>query len=425
MENDSDILEFISDFYLSSRDFNGVPIWQLREKFGLNDSAIFELIQLLISSGHIDVMFGNVHPNPHIKAYSHYTVEMQLEFLNNLGLNDSVCVYPSKKYLGSKFLEEKYEGQPFTLELAKGHGQLEFHAFDLVVLEYYRNDPRYRYETDFIHGSISVKNEFYDNDSMPNHDQILLETFGFAYDKELNRGVAVFLRYLSNLSPEHQRIWHARMLPEGFGLHPDYYRTSILGEWTSRISIFDAFTMELGIINQMASLIGKPVLFRNEFQPERPEGFGFLLRPTLLEFNDFIQLLDKMLSDNINKKFFENDIPLEDEKTRPDGKVVVRQKGTISLLEEWFRKKFRTKNTQPIDDMFKAIRRIRQLRQSPAHSVNDNKFDLSYFKEQRKIMIEAYDAVRTIRKCLANHPRVLANPPQILDQLFNGEIWDR
>jgi hypothetical protein len=421
---DSDALEFISDFYLSSRDFNGVPVRTLRNHLELDMLATSELLERLVKSEEVDLLFGNVHPNPHIKAFSHITHEQQLEFLKELCLTDSVCVYPGKKQLAKLPLEERFKGRPFDLQLARGHGQLEYRAFDLAVLEHYRNDPRYYYETDFINGSISIRDEYFENESMPKHDQVLMQSFGFAYDSDLNRAVAVFLCYLADLSPEHQRVWHTKMLFGDYKLHPDYYRNSILGDWSTRISLFEAFTLELKVINEMAALIGKPALFRHVFQTERPKEFGFLLRPTLAEFNAFVLLLDKMLSDNIDKAFFENDVPLEEDKTRPDGKIEVRQKGTIALLEEWLRKNFRLADPKPFESMFKAFRKVRHLRQKPAHTVNENLFNQTYFKEQRKIMIEAYNALRTLRLVLANHPKVRRNPPEIQEHLAKGEIWD-
>ena len=355
---------------------------------------------------------------------SHITHQQQLKFLEDIGLTESICVYPSRTYLATLPLETRFEGRPFDLELARGFGQLDYRVFDLSILEHYRNDPRYYYETDFINGSISIRDEYFEKESMPAHDQVLLQSFGFAYDNNLNRAVAVFLRYLADLSPEHQRVWHSKLLPGNYSLHPDYYRNSILGDWGTRISIFEAFTLELSIINKMAALIGKPTLFRQTFQSERPREFGFLLRPTLSEFNAFVLLLDKMLSDNINQKFFENDIPQEEDKVRPDGKIEVRHKGTLALLEEWLRKFFRPTDPEPFESMFKSLRTVRQLRQKPAHAVNENLFDQAYFKQQRQLMIDAYDALRTLRLVLANHPKVRRNPPEILEHLAEGKIWD-
>ena len=42
---------------------------------------------------------------------------------------------------------------------------------------------------------------------------------------------------------------------------------------------------------------------------------------------------------NINRKFFKNDVAFESDEERSDGKIIVRQKGTIQLLNDWLRNK--------------------------------------------------------------------------------------
>jgi hypothetical protein len=259
---------------------------------------------------------------------------------------------------------------------------------------------------------------------MRESDKALLQTFGFSYSDQFDRSVAVFLRYLHDLTPEHQQIWKSKELEGQYRLHPDYYRSSILGEWGTRHSIFDAFTLELEIINNMSEKMGKPHLFRHTYRDSRPREFGFLLRPTLHEFNSFALLLDKFMSDNINKEFFKGDIELENETERDDGKIIVSQKGTIQLLEQWVEKYFKPADPQPILEMISSFKKVRKLRQKPAHSVKENEFDQKYFKDQRRLVIEAYDSVRTLRLILANHPEVKADPPEIDQMLFQGKIWD-
>ena len=59
----------------------------------------------------------------------------------------------------------------------------------------------------------------------------------------------------------------------------------------------------------MATAMGCPSLFRHEYDEhgeKRPRKFGFIIRPTLEEFNSFVLLLDKMLSDDIHKDFFQH-----------------------------------------------------------------------------------------------------------------------
>lgn len=411
----------VEEKYFSSGDFNGMPIYGLEGVFDINGEAFKALVRKGIED---DILTARVDGNPHIRAFSNIPKDKILESFDASEYPGHICLYPHEKRLINSNKLAKYSQSPYELELARGAGQLDYRTFDLSVLEYYRNDPRYSYETDFIHGQISITDEFFESDSVPEHDQILLQTFGFAYDDDLNRYVAVFLRYLSNLSPEHQRVWAAKEVKGNIKLHPDYYASSILGSWGSRMSIFRAFTEELKIINEMSVLIGKPALFRNSYEEETPKEFGFLLRPTQSEFNNFMLLLDKMISDNINKKFFQNDVELESEKEREDGKIIVTPKGTIQILEDWINKYFRPADSEPIANMMKTFRKVRKLRQKPAHKVNADGFDQELFKQQRNIVINAYDAVRTLRLILANHPNVKENPPKISEQLYKGEIWD-
>jgi hypothetical protein len=419
------ILEASRAFYFESGDFNGYPVYRLKKEFALTESSeVKQTLVALIESERATVEFGNYHPNPHIKAFPSLQKEKQLELLGSIELSDHFCIYPSIQSLEGAIEAETYNDEPFKKMLARGAGQLEFRVFDLAVLEHYRNDPRYYYSTDSIQGYISVHNEFFESEDMEERDQVLLQTFGFAYDDDLNRGVAVFLRYLADLSSEHQRVWAARELPTGYKLHPDYYRTNVIGDWPERMSIFDAFVQELKLINDMSALMSRPPLFRESFS-EKPKGFEFLLRPTAKELQDFCLLLDKMMSDNIDKAFFGSDIPLETDSVRDDGKVVVTQRGTIALLEDWIRKYFRPSDPEPLNAVFAVFKRVRKLRQKPAHVVNDDTFDQQNFKEQRELMMQAYNAIRSIRLIFANHPAVRAQPPDIYPELRDGKIWTR
>jgi hypothetical protein len=50
-------------------------------------------------------------------------------------------------------------------------------------------------------------------------------------------------------------------------------------------------------------------LFRETFDEEkRPLEFATMLRPTRRQYLEFAQVLDKMLSDNVNRDFFKGDI---------------------------------------------------------------------------------------------------------------------
>ncbi len=337
------LLEEITRFYLESHDFNGISVSQLAARFRIDSDYLIPPLTALIRRKLISVIFGDIHPNPHIRAFHDEPEESQIAKLNTPKVN-SACAYPLSKHLAKVVDRQPYEGRPYTLSIALGTPQLEFRAFGISVLEYYRNDPRYHHDNDDIQGSISVRSECDESGQMAEADQVLLQTFGFCYDPDLNRAVAVFVWYLSDLSPEHQQIWKAKELTGDYRLHPDYFRTSILAEWPEKISIFEAFLEELKSINQMAEAMGRP-LFRKTFsQEEKPREFGFLVRPTLKEFNDFVLLLDKMISDNISTDFFQNEVPYEQEEVRKDGKILVRQKGALAILDDWIHRK----SEQPI-----------------------------------------------------------------------------
>ncbi len=418
---DKDLMEIIladiTDFYLHSRDFNGFPILQLVQKFEITTDELKSIMTFLIKQSKISLTFGVRHPNPHIKAFWEEPEEAQIEKLMQSDLHH-VCAYPLKIHLETVVDSSEYVSTPFTHRLALGEPQLSFLSFDLSVLEYYRNDPRYFYDNDDVTGWIGIHDEFIDK--VRDSDRILLETFGFSYDENYARAAAVFLIYLSRLSPEHQQLWNAKIVEGVYKLHPDYARISS-GRFREKASIFEAFLEELFQINEMCKLMKRPPLFRDDLKNTgKPRQFAFLLRTTLKEYNDFILLLDQLISDNINKKFFLNDISLEFENKRKDGNIEVTPKGTITLLSEWMEAKIVVKDDAP-NNMIKTFRKIRRLRQNPAHKVNENIFDPQYFQLQREIIIEAYEAIRLLRLIFANHPSV--KEYNIPDWLKAGDIW--
>lgn len=415
-----DILKEVTQFYLDSRDFNGIPTRQLEGKLKVDWSKLCDPLQELISKDLVGIIFPSTDVNPHVIRVGFETT--QIEKLNKVDPHHA-CVYPRPKHLATVVDKKDYSGEPFKLEMALGMPQLAYHSFELSVLEFYRNDPRYAYQSDDINGNI-----YYDSEELQESDKVLLQTFGFSYDENYNRAVAVFNRYLSDLSSEHQLIWKAKQLNGDYKLHPDYYRNTVIGDWGERVPICSAFLKELFIINQMANAMGRPPLFHQDFGEygeDKPQRFGFLIRTTLEEFNNFVLLLDKMLSDNINKKFFQNEVPYVREIKRKDGKIEVQNKGTLQIIDEWTHKYFNPYDWEPWDNSINTLKEIRRMRQKPAHAIDENIFDQRYFKEQRELIIKAYSAVRTIRLLFANHPMVKSAKIDIPDWLQKGLIWTK
>lgn len=240
---------------------------------------------------------------------------------------------------------------------------------------------------------------------MRDPDRIAIQDFGFCYDHQMNRAAAVYLRSLHRLTPEHQQLWYAHHLAGEYRLHPDYYRSTMLGQFPIGISIFDAVLLEMTVINEMAVAMNRPPLFRETFDDRsKLTSFGFLIRPTAKEFNEFVHLLDKLVSDNMDKRFFSPEVSAEAETPRSDGRVEVERKGSIRMLGEWLGAVFVPADSEVVPEMLGVFRDVRKLRQEPAHAIVPDKFDQRYYHEQRELMRRAYGAMSTLRKILANHP---------------------
>ncbi|KKS38014.1 MAG: Diverged AAA-family ATPase containing protein [Parcubacteria group bacterium GW2011_GWA2_42_14] len=435
------ILNEITSFYLNSRDFNGISIEDLYKKSSLLENKFKEKITALIKNRKIDLIYEGDIPNPHIKPFPAPAIEKQIEKLHQFQIDDHIkqsevgaetfgegdikikfvqgigcCVYPAPDHLKNIVDWKKYISRPFTLRLAMGEWQLRPYFFELGILAIYRNDPRYKYRTDDITGSIIYVDEKLLNPS----DQIFIEHFGFGFGDSGIRAVAILLTDLAKLTPEHQQIWKAKMLGGyyKYRLHPEF-RRSILGDFYEKESIFSAFLKELEIIKEMSEKIGGISLINKTFEyDEKPENFGFLILPTLREYELFCHTLDRMMSDNLNKEFFKDKISESD---LSDGETMEKiDNQLIRKLEIWINKTVRFSDHGPKDEMFKTFREIRGLRSKPAHSHFKNEWNLRFYEDQKKLIKQAYTAIRTLRLILANHRNTKS--VEVPDWLFKGEI---
>ncbi|MBL7155068.1 MAG: AAA family ATPase [Candidatus Portnoybacteria bacterium] len=436
------ILKRVTGFYLSSRDFNGISLEELYKSTDLTEDDFKSKLLTLIEDRKIDLVYEGDIPNPHIKPFPAPAITKQIEKLNGISIDDHIrqseksaetlgtgeskikfftqslgcCVYPTPEYLKDIVDWRHYSSRPFALRLAMGEWQLRPYFFELGVLAIYRNDPRYKYRTDDITGSISAVHDELLNSS----DQIFIEHFGFGFDNGGIRAVAVLLTDLVRLTPEHQQIWNAKMLKGyyKYRLHPDF-RKSILGYFYDGDSIFSAFLEELRIIKEMSKKIKGVPLIKSAFSwDEKPENFGFLILPTLREYELFCHTLDRMIADNLNDNFFNNEISEAD---LVDGETMEKLRNQlIRKLEIWVNKKIRFSDHDPKNEMFKTFREVRSLRSKPAHSLFRNDWDLKFFERQKELVKKAYTAIRILRLILANH--TLAKSVKVPDWLFEGRI---
>ena len=388
------ILKIITDYYLNSGDFNGLPLYYF-------DKNYTDLICQLIDEGNVEVLSSAFVINPHIKAFrlNIDKEEQKKEVINN---GDSVVLYPTEKYLKELNLNSE---KPFTKMLLEGQGQLKIVFFKIEILETYFQDPRYKVFWYDYRGSIVVSDEFYDE----NLESEYIKDFGLGYHKEKlyeERVVGVFLGDLAELSLNAQLKWKANYLEnqQDYFINDGFYKNLILGEWIDEVSIYDAILDEMIIINKMCENMGIPHLFRKTYEPhtfEKPEDYRIMFLPTLKNYYSFVLVLEKIIIHNINYKTFITTAKYIKPVERKDGKGNLKH--SLNMMSEWLKQNIST--NEDIDKLIiNPLKSIRKIRQVPAHEIYSNQYDKSLYKKQNEIILETYKAIRSIRLFFANYP---------------------
>jgi len=441
MEEESSELKMIEDlvfsFFCESSDFNGIPLRNISDQLGLDYKESIDQVKELVNKGVVAIQSST---NPHIIGFTHHTIQPQLDILNQAkdirvtkitegGINIvaenteyPICVYPSKDYLEKNRDLSEFGYAKYKAALALAEPQLSFRFFETDVLERYSNDPRFDFEFHDFSGSISCKYDEFGDAILREEDRIFLKSFGLGFDSNSNRLIAVLLRDLGCLSSEHQVYWSAKEVPASeCKVLADYYDNCILGNWITSRSVFSALIDEINAIHKMTdSIFGIP-LFRKKLDGDhRPKNFTFFFSPTTKNYYEFINLLDKYLSENINKSFFEGMLDLEERKLIDEDTFERVQKGTLRLLEEWISTVFKYADDTIPKEIMKPLKRVRKERQSPAHKVIDNNYDSSLIDLQKEIMETCYISLGSIRRNLQTHSK--AKFVELDDSLYQDNV---
>jgi hypothetical protein len=426
----------IYNFFLESSDFNGIPLRNISREFKIEYQDSIDLIKELVKKDTVSIQSST---NPHIIGFQHYPIESQihlleeakktLEIKHNFGeikitsedTEYPICLYPSKKILIEKRNLAEFNNSVYTKQLALGEPHLKPIFFEIEVLDRYFNDPRFDFDFEDYSGQISCKYDENENPIVREEDQIFLKTFGLGFDENENRLSVVYLRYLKNLTGEHQAFWKSKEKTGNCKMLEEYHQNTIAGNWTFSYSIFSGFLGEQKCLNDLTELIFSKPLFRKTFENEnRPKEFTFFFTPTLKNYNDFILLLDKMISENINKDFFEGKVELFGLKDIGNGLVERETKGTLLLLEEWLTSVFKVKRDVSINKLFLPLKKIRRERQNPAHRIIGNLYDKEFTEKQKVIIRDAYSTFRNLRNIFQQHPK--AKNFSVPNWLENGDI---
>lgn len=430
------IENIVYNFFVASSDFNGIPLRNICQELDIDYQNSIDIVKELVKDDTISIQSST---NPHIIGFKHYPIESQIhileegkktkEILHSFGeitfssedTEFPICLYPSKSYLQKKRDLAEFDNAVYTKQLALAEPQLKPIFFEIEVLDRYFNDPRFDFKFEDYSGQISCK---YDENEKPivrEGDEIFLKTFGLGFDENRNRLAVVYLRYLNDLTAEHQVYWKSKENLSNCKMLEEYHQNTIEGNWTSSYSIFSGFIGEQKCINDLTELVFSKPLFRKSFEKEnRPKEFTFFFTPTLKNYNDFILLLDKMISENINKDFFVGKIELFQFKELENGLVERQSKGTLQIFEEWLTSVYNIKGDGTVSGLFKPLKKIRRERQDPAHRINENQFDKQLIDKQKEIMKEVYSVFRNLRNIFHQHPK--ARSFEIPNWLENGKI---
>ena len=421
MATSQQILDRIFSFFTQSHDFNGILLTRLAGEIGIDYLDLIETVKQLVTNDEVSIQSNT---NPHIVSSGHYDIDTQLKVLDDAKQNvttilskisdtimissdsHAVCLYPSPKYLVEHRDVSEFSNRPFESQLALGQAQLKALFFEIDVLDRYYRDPRFRFQFEDYSGEISYHVDENELPSVEEKDQVFLKTFGIGQDENGDRVAVVYLRYLKNLTPDHQNYWKSKECRRSAQMLKEYHENT-MGMWSTSYSVFSAFLGEQKALNDLSTAISGAPLFKKTYDGEaQPKEFTFFFIPTSKNYQDFILLLDKMLSDNLNKDFFSvQGVELFEMKDIGNNMVERKEKGTLRLFEEWLLSSYNNVEEQLLKDLFKPLKNIRKERQTPAHKITDNVYDKSYTQKQLDTVQEAYFTLKYLRIIFQRHPK--------------------
>ena len=130
-----DLLAKVIDHYLTSREFNGLPVG---ESTGPTANA-----EQLIREGLVQLVTTTDYMNTHIRPWLKDDWERQVDELAAVARGElQACMYPTPAAMQSHAPTLTYAA-PYRDRMTMGHGTLELVFFDLAALETYVNDPAF------------------------------------------------------------------------------------------------------------------------------------------------------------------------------------------------------------------------------------------------------------------------------------------
>lgn len=392
------LLEKVIAHYLDSGDFNGLAVYQAED-------VDIDAASGLVARGLVQVVSDEDFLNPHIRPWkSRRSIDDQIDSMQRLQVNGyMVCLYPTELAMEEYDFGDRYQDRPYHRRMAEGKGTLELAYFRYDVLESYRNDPRFEFRFSDYGVDIWLKDELYIDESEPAADKTSIGHVGFAYDmsnfaendpdSEIKRLVCAFYTDLCDLNPAHQLRWSTYEVEAS----PDVAPHSIwwgaqMGRWPDGMGPFERFFFELDTLNKLFSSAHGAELFS---RVNRVDGFGWILRPSQSEYDSFVHQLDKLLSENLRHRAF--DELGVDRRNDSDELLGTLSRLDLTLTQFGLSEPTRTKLLEP-------WRRVRRLRQKPAHALTENVTSTTFVHHQASLLLDATNSLNLLRRIWQTHP---------------------
>lgn len=403
------LLQKIVEYYLKSTEYNGLPIYTLADDFE-------DILCQLVDEDKVEILSSNDVINPHIKAFD-VTADKHIQ-KGNIRNKDILSVaYPSKSVLANIDIDST---MPYSGMLRKGAEQFEILYFDIEILERYANNPKFFIIDNGYRGSIYPEDQYLEDEEIDNE---YVKNYGMAYidGPTFDRAVGVFVYDLSKLTAQKQQLWRAFELKsqDKCHIHSGFVKNLIQGAWVTEMWIFHAIIDEMKTINAMCTAMNIPPLYNHTYGThfsEMPEGYRNILLPTKKNYYDFVLVIEKMLVHNISFKTFVADGINVSSIGRLDANG--NNKGSIQMLEEWLCANTTAKAEDIQRVIISPLKRIRKIRQLPAHELASNEYNKKYYTDQFSLVDDAYCSLASIRNLLHSNPAVKC--VKIPDYLIDG-----
>jgi len=392
------ILNRITRFYLGSKNFNGMPVRSLADRLEINLDELVPLIAPLVEREQVGIVYGDRHPNPHIRALPDEPVPSQLSKLRTDKL-EQACVYPLRPYLEQVVNKDYFIEYPYALELALGSPQYTFVYFDPTVLDHYVRQDLCTHLSD-VEGILTFA------DAEVHFSRAVL---GKKYSPPCTELIAMNLGHLSKLSATDQQFWHIMAFPCDGSIHPDVNGPLMEGALRERISIFDALVGEMEAINSLLVHFGKPELFLFKAAHERKlKHYGFLPTPSYDHFQQFFLNFQILMFQNVNPAFLTS-IGILDRSVvnRPGTRSRRPARTVLEFTNEWLKDNFPLHTEGPLQRLVEFVKQTRRDLQQSSNFLHTSHFDRTLLHLQRRLMWHAYHAVKSIRLTLEHYSGIL------------------